>query len=233
MKMMVIIFLFFCELNAQENFSIGNYSVILFNSKLTVENKDHKLLYERSFSNPEIYSVDLDDDGIDELLVNDAKDEDDKNFYTMYIYSMTDSVALVDSIYSGLNEPYCKMSDETNGYIIISGSPDFDEFCSSQNEEIFSPVVCWKYEDGELSLVSDSLYEVYMNENETILQYIISKYANNGKTCETSKMLKDAIAAVYANYYHAGEKSNAESFLKNYYLCKDIEEFKNKIKELL
>ncbi len=41
------------------------------------------------------------------------------------------------------------------------------------------------------------------------------------------------IAAVYANYINAGEKSVASQFLKNYYLCEDLEQFKQKLNELI
>lgn len=233
MKIFLIIFLLFCELQAQESFTINDFLITIHDSKLVVENQSKKSIFQKVFSNPEGFPVDLDNDSNDELLVTDFYEENNKYFYTLYVFSSLDSFYLVDSIYSGMREPSFTLSDETNGYILITGSPDFDEFFNIQEDEIFSPIVCWNYDNQELTIINDQLYDIYIEENEKIISYVAMTCRKLNKTCETSNLLKQAIATVYTNYYHAGEKSNAESFLKNYYLCNDIEEFRSKIKDLL
>lgn len=233
MKTLLIILLLFCELKAQESFTINDFSVTIHDSKLLVQNQNDKIVYQKVFSNPEGFTVDLDNDNIDEFLINDFYEENNQYYYTIYIFSAIDTFYQIDSLYSGLKEPLYVFSSETNSYIIITGSPDFDEFSNIQDDEVFSPIVCWDYNGQEVSIVNDELYDIYINENEKVISYLTMKYRKLGKSCETTKLLKQAIATAYANYYQAGEKSNAESFLKNYYLCNDIEEFKSKIKDLL
>lgn len=233
MKILLILILLFCELQAQDSLSIEGFTAAIIDSKLVVQNQDNKIIYQKLFTNPEGVLVDLDNDNVNELLVSDFYEANNQYFYTLFLFSAYDDFNLVDSIYSGLEEPYYAFSDEINGYIIITGSPDFDELYNIQEESVFSPIVCWSYDGHELGIINDQLYSIYLDENEKIISYVTMAFNKSGKTCEISKQLKQAIATVYTNYYHAGEKTNAENFLKNYYLCKDIEEFKNKIKELL
>ena len=73
-------------------------------------------------------------------------------------------------------------------------------------------------------LVNDEVYNVFINENESIINYLDDYLNDNSKNCKTSITVKAAIAAAYANYINAGEKSVASQFLKNYYLCEDLEQ---------
>ena len=55
----------------------------------------------------------------------------------------------------------------------------------------------------------------------------------NGFNCSTSQLYKGIVASVYANYLNAGEQSLATQMLKKYYLCDDIELFKQEIIDLI
>ena len=232
--MKTLLLLLICvNLYAQDTLLTEDYSVIINNSKMFVEDANKQIIHEITFNNPNGFLVDLDEDGADELIVNDFTEDKNHSYYTLYLFSPVDSFILIDSIYSGLTEPYYTFSDEIKGYMLITGSPDFDEFALAGSEYIFSPLVCWSYTDEGLTIINDQLYDVYIQENDKILSFINSEYSMDGKSCEESSELKQAIATVYTNFYHAGEKTNAENFLRNYYLCKDITEFKNKLKELL
>lgn len=221
------------NLYAQDTLLTENYSIILRNSKMIIENAHKKVIMETTFNNPNGFLIDLDEDGSEELLINDFIVDRNHLLYTLYLFSPVDSFMLVDSIYSGLIEPYYVFSDEIDSYMVITGSPDFDEFAQADTEYIYSPLVCWSYSDEGLTIINEQLYDTFIQENDKIISFLDQEYISNGKSCETTTELKQAIATVYANFYHAGEKTNAESFLRNYYLCNDITEFKNKLKELL
>jgi len=51
--------------------------------------------------------------------------------------------------------------------------------------------------------------------------------------CSLSRHYKGTIASVYANYINAGEQSLAAQMLKKYYVCEDIENFKQEIMDLI
>jgi hypothetical protein len=201
-------------------------------TKLSIITPEQNLIYEKDFVHPAVYTSDLDEDGINELLIVDSILSDNRINFNLFIYNTLDSFYLADSISSGSYLPYETVSEEVSGIIIVSGNPLFD-LLNEGVEEYFIPVNCWKYEDAALILMNADIYDIFISENEFLIDYIDDIYLEYGEECSTSLKLKSAIASAYANYINAGEESVASQFLKNYYLCEDFEEFRNKISEML
>ncbi len=231
MKYLFVLFLLFTisqnSFSQGTNFNIGDFSIKINNSELTAFKND-TLIYEKKFSNPYIDSVDLDNDGINELEVTDSTVSIGSVFYTFYVYSTVDSFFLADSIYSGITQPYEAETDEVQGKIIVTGNPFFDHYNDESNTK-FSPINCWKYESGEVFAVNDEVYDLFMNENDDIIDYLDTYFQSNENDCTKSKEVLGAIAAGYANYVNAGEESSADHFLSNYYFCLDKDIFKKNL----
>ena len=93
------------------NFEVNDYTVNVINSELQVFKND-TLIYSKKFSNPFPASIDLDNDGMNELQVIDSTISGETSYYTFYIYSTLDSFFLADSIYSGITQPYETESED-------------------------------------------------------------------------------------------------------------------------
>ncbi|MDO8548718.1 MAG: hypothetical protein Q7S39_01010, partial [Ignavibacteria bacterium] len=50
--------------------------------------------------------------------------------------------------------------------------------------------------------------------------------------CDRSKEMKSLLASIYINSLNAGEKASAENFLKTFYLCENLESFKEELNNL-
>ena len=235
MKNFVLFFLFFFSINlfAQEDtLSFDNFYLTLQVNLLKVFNSNNKIIYQKKFFNPNAYTTDLNDDNTEEYLVLDSTLNNKIPRYILYIYSTKNKFSFIDSIISGSTEPYETTSGDLGGTVIVAGNPDFEKF-NKDTDNFFIPINCWHYEDSAIFLVNDEVYNVFMNENESIINYLDDYLIDNSKGCQTSIALTAPIVAAYVNYINAGEKSVASQFLKNYYLCKDIEQFKQKLNELI
>jgi len=208
------------------------FSAKIENTNLQVFDKDKHLVIEKKFNDPYDLSVDLDRDGVDEYLVVDDLKKDDKDFYTLYIFNTIDSFYLADSICSGYLEPYQTNSEEVGGIIIVGGNPKFDSL-NTQNNDVYVPINCWQYEKGKISLANDKIYKLFIAENDTMMDVIDSYYDVNGSDCKSTNVMRGLIASVYANYMHAGDKLLAAQFLRRYYHCDAIENFKKSLNSLL
>ena len=222
-----------------ESYQFELFTANLDGSKLSVITLEENFVFEKEFSDPISSASDLDEDGIDELLIVDSIQNNSNINFILYVFNTLDTFYLVDSIASGSSYPYETTSDmfaeqegEIEGVILVCGNPSFDIFNSGAISN-FLPVNCYKFEEAEIFPVNEEIYNVFLNENENIISYLDEFYNSSGKNCESSVKLKSAIASAYANYINAGEESVATQFLKNYYLCDDIEEFKDQINELL
>ncbi len=213
-------------------FHYDTFSVKLVNTKLNEYDRNNKIIYTRDFNSPQDFAVDLDGDGIDELLVNDSYTDSGKTYYTLYIFNTVDSLYLADSIFSGLIEPYETKSDEAKGTIIVSGNPCIDSL-NNDSDNIFLPVNCWKYDNGQLFLINDDLYKIFITENDNIIDYLDNFYLSNKKDCSSTRKIKAAIASGYINYFHSGDKILARQFIREYYLCNDAESFEQNLNKIL
>ena len=236
MKKTTILFFFLLLtvnlLGQDSTYSFDLFKVQLDKSKLEVRDEQQNIIYRKTFFNPNAEVEDLDGDGVDEYLITDYENKGGKTYYSLYVFNTIDSFYVADSINSGLMEPYPTFSQELKGIILVSGNSKFDVF-NSDSDDVFLPLNCWKYENGQLFDVNDELYDYYISENDTLIDYIDSYLENNSSDCNTTDKLKAVLASVYANYLNAGEKILANQFLRKYYFCKDVEVFKQKINMLL
>lgn len=214
-------------------FAVEDFNIKIQDSRLLAGDLDNKTVYQRQFQEPYAYTLDIDGDGASELLVNDDVKTDGQDYYTLYVYNTIGSFYLIDSIYSGLKEPYSFFSDEINNVVLVTGSPDFDSLNASGQDNVFSPLACWSFVDSSLSIVNDQLYNVFLSENEANMKFMDAFFKEHGKNCESSGILKAAIASTYANYIYADEYALADKLLEEYYLCEDLKQFKEQISKLL
>ncbi len=203
------------------------YEPKLENNKLTVADTSGKIIFEKHFNEPAEYFVELSNGSQIEYLIRDKKIVNGIPKYFAFVYSITDTFSLIDSLYSGVYEPVPFYSDELDRTLLLTGNPDFDSLYSSFEHEYFSSINCMVIEDGKLYNVNDLVYDVYLQENEQVISFIESTWSGSSKDCSTSTEIKSAVAAVYVNYLNAGEKVLARQFLNDYYLCPDKESFKN------
>lgn len=218
----------------EELILIDNFKIILKENKLIVSGTvDDQPVLEKTFLNATAIAQDLDNDGIKELIINDNDQRSGISNYNLYIYNAADSFYVVDSISSGFKQPFTFSSEEINEEVLVTGSPDFDSLYSPLLGKAFSPIICWQYNGSELSIVNDKLYEIFISENESMIEYIDVYLKENGKNCISLSKLKQAIASIYANYITADEKTNAEYTLKRYYSCDDLDKFRALLDSLL
>jgi hypothetical protein len=208
-----------------KEYKFKSFSLEIIDSTLYEWGPDSTIIYSKKFYNPQDIAVDLDGDGIDEYIVDDSYTKYQKNYYWLYIFHTADSLYLADSINSGITEPYVTHSDEVQRMIIISGNPVFDSL-NTDTSNIFLPINCWKYDNGRLYSVNDEVYNLFITENNDIIDFLDNYFSSNKTDCTNSDKVKAAIAAAYVNYLNAGEFTLASQFLKRYYLCTDIEKFK-------
>ena len=222
----ISLFFFLCLSYAQnETYNYGNYFISINNSTLKAFNSDTTLFYQKKFSDPVILAIDLDNDDVNEIVVIDNKVLSGKNEYTLFVYNTLDSLYLVDSVYSGSTEPRKVYSEDLNTILLATGNAVFDSLNAIDSLSSL-PLNFWKFEDGSLFLADASVYQLYFNENNNLIDILDGYYSQNGRTCESTLKVKGIIASGFINYYNVGETTLASQFLKNYYLCNDIGNFK-------
>ncbi len=233
MKICAFILLFFTGfLPAQDEvFLFDEFSVKISGKKLIAIDNDENITFEKYFNAPKFFPEDLDGDNVVELICIDSKASELNNIFTLYLFNTLDFFNLIDSLESGITEPYTTLSEETGETIIVTGNPAFMSLIS-KNDEFFLPVDCWKYDSGELFLVNDEVYAIFIMENDQILTFIESYYDANGKSCESTQNIKASIAACYINYLNAGELSVASQLLNKFYFCSDTDQFRKSLFEL-
>jgi hypothetical protein len=138
----------------------------------------------------------------------------------------------VDSIRSGFFEPYIISSKEAESNVIVTGIPRFNEL-NTGKDDIAIPINVWQYEDASISNINKKIYEIFDSETEPIIDYLEDYFDSNVKNCNSSQQVDNIIAAGYINLLNEQENSVASQFLKKYYLCQDIDSFKQKIENLL
>lgn len=228
MKKLILLFLLLSAfpLFAQDGvYDFHSYTLEVSGSTIKAISKDNRVLFRKVFFHPEDIVTDLDSDGVNELVVIDYTNSGSRKDYTLFIYNTLDSLYLADSIYSGSVKPYEAFSEDVNGMICVTGDTRFSELNADSSIYIL-PVNCWKFQDGAVYLANASVYDIFLDENDMILQTIDDYYNSEGRTCSTSSKLKAAIAGGFINYYNAGELTVANQFLKKYYLCADENTFK-------
>lgn len=213
-------------------FEFENYKAVLTDGVLTISDLQGSRVYTREFNDPVIYTEDLDADSSDEFLVVDYQQKGSQFLYNMYVYKIDEEVTLADSISSGMIEPYLVEDEELGSIVIVAGQPDYDYLNIPDSEEIYSPLQCYVFENGELFDVNDELYDIFIDANDDITSSLDDFYRKNNPSCDSTKKVKAAIAEVYINYLSAQEKSLAQKFVDSYYFCSDKAKFLEELNKL-
>ncbi|MEI7811173.1 MAG: hypothetical protein WCJ01_01975 [Ignavibacteria bacterium] len=223
----------FFDIFAQDTtFTIENYRIDLRQFTLTVSNVNSKV-YDKTFFSPMGYSLDMNNDGIEELIISDYQQIAGFEYYTIYVFNTSGSFYQTDSIYSGLKEPYFIYQDEIEALVLVTGSPDFDSMNSTGLETAFSPLTCWCFDDSSLAIVNDRLYDIFLEENTNNIAVLKLFYEEQGKDCRITEIMKPVIASIYINYIRADETAMAERTISQYYYCDDREKFRQVLINLL
>lgn len=233
MKSTLLFFLFglgFIYPQADTTFNMDLLTINLSGNILEVKNPADNILFQHTFNHPSASTSDLDGDGIDELLITDYLEKSEKKDYIFYVFSMMDVISQAE-IYSGYFEPYVIFSEEIQKNIIISGDSTLNYL--NQGSEIFYPLICREYQDGYFVNVNNDLYDLFISDNENIIEYLDNYFKSNRRDCASGVNIKNAVAAGYINYLSAGEITMANHFFQNYYLCDDSLEFKEILNNLL
>ena len=209
-----------------------NFTVKLKDNLLQVFSDQGSLIFTQQFQNPVFTTADLDSDSVEEYILIDYKILDQKKDYTIFVYNTIDTFYCIDSIRSGFYEPYVFYSDEVKGNVIIAGIPGFNEF-NLGKVDISLPFNIWQYGENGIALINDKIYDLFLSENESVVDYLDDYFDSNIKNCNSTELVNNIIATGYINYKNAGELSDAAQFLLKYYLCPDIDNFKKKIEKLL
>lgn len=217
-------------LSAQQEYTFNDFIVSVSARNMSVFSEG-QLIYSREFINPVANSADLDNDGLNDLVIIERRDESDTAVFTVYLFNTIDSFYLADTIASGYYEPYLTFIEEIGEIIIVTGNSDFMHY--TNDKEYFLPLNCYKYDSGEILQVNDELYDIFMAENEAILEYIDEYFAENEKNCTNSRNQASAIATAYANYVNAGEPTLARKLVVQYYFCDDGKELIQQLDGLL
>jgi hypothetical protein len=231
LSFLLFISIFFQSESFSQNetiFTSELFKIILSDNHLIVKDTIGNVVYTGEFLNPDAHSLDLDGDGTDEFLIKDVFEKDSSQEYFFHVYNLIDTFYLAWEINSGVIDPYETFSDEIEGLIIVSGNSDFS-YLNEESEIKALPINCWKFEDGELFLTNEELYDIFMTENDAHLSIL---YADDINDCGKSNRVKSLLASVYINYMNAGEIASAENFLKTFYLCEDLETFKEELNNL-
>jgi len=237
MKFYLIVILLFLttEIFPQSDSTVAEFELftVRLNGKiLNVVSSEGALLYSREFDNPQFTTADLDSDGVEEYILTDYKNIDDMSDYTLFVYNTLDTFYCVDSISSGFIEPYIVFSDEEESNVIIAGIAQFNEL-NIGKDDIALPINVWKYEDAALTNINNEVYDLFESEAEATIDYLEDYFDSNIENCNSSQQVSNVIASGYINLINEGEISVASQFLKKYYLCPDIDSFKQKIEILL
>jgi len=228
-KITLIYFLFNSVIFSQ-NDSMTFFNIAIIGNVLSVSDYSGNLIYEKQFRNPEDALLDFDGDGNDELLVVDSFNEKPV-CYSAYLFNVTDTVYLIDSVYSGVFQPYVVFSEEINQMVLLAGYPELDSVNrASDLDTVFSPINCFAFEGEKIYSVNEELYELFIIENDALISLIQQQIKRD---CNGSKKMLPAIISVYINYLNASEKSLADKFLNEYYFCKDKQKIQTFLRELL
>lgn len=232
-----ILFIFFLfiqiTLKAQvDTISFNSYFVLVEDNSIKVVNAKSELVFQKQFYNSYEYLADVNADQFDELIVVDSIITDGRLNFTIYLFTGKGNFKLIDSIYSGSFFPFITYSEEIESMIIETGIPEFEIF-DQTSEAAYLPINLWRLENDELFLVNDELYEPFIFENTNLIQLIDYYTHDKIMNCSASQHYKGMIASAFANYINAGEHSLAMQLLKKYYVCEDIEIFKQEILDLI
>lgn len=181
-------------------------------------------------SSPKILDAELNNDEKGELIVINRHANEGLTTYSAFIINLFDSIYIIDSVKSGIVEPFLVYSDEVSSTLLIIGYPELDSLNRISSGK-YSPINALMYDGNKIYSVNEEVYSLFIEETEDLLAILDSKPIYTG--CEFTKENSSLIASIYINYVNAGELAMGSVFLKNYYLCTDYVVYKEYLRNLL
>ncbi|MHC1737058.1 MAG: hypothetical protein AB9882_03510 [Ignavibacteriaceae bacterium] len=181
-------------------------------------------------SSPKILDAELNNDDRGELIVINRYVNEGLTLYSAYVINLFDSIYVIDSIRSGIVEPFLAYSEEVSSTLLIIGYPEIDSLNRASAGK-YSPINALMYDGSKIYSVNEEVYSLFIDEIEDLLLLLEGKPIHTG--CEFTKENSSLIASIYINYVNAGDLSMAALFLKNYYFCTDYVLYKEYLRNLL
>lgn len=181
-------------------------------------------------SSPKILDAELNNDERGELIVINRHENGELTTYSAYVINLSDSICVIDSLRSGIVEPFLVYSEEVTSNLLIIGYPEIDSLNRASAGK-YSPINALMYDGSKIYSVNEEVYSLFIEETEDLLKILDEKPILTG--CEFTRENSSLIASIYINYVNAGELSIASLFLKNYYLCTDYVVYKEYLRNLL
>lgn len=216
-----------------ENYEFDGFSVSVNGNLVTAKSGSGEIFYSAKFTNMTESLVDLDNDSLPEFCITTKNTAGKNDYYKFYVFNAVDSFYLADSLESLNIEPYTIIDEESGKTFIVTGNPELKRIAGKNEEKIYAAVDCYGYDGNSFFTANDQVYDVFLQENEELLDSVDAFYKNNANDCSKSDGILSCVAAVYLNFKNANEDSMALHFLNKYYFCKDIMEFKARLNGLL
>lgn len=226
-----IVFSFSIAFAQSDEYLFESFKVKLENKSLLVLDSLNQIVFTKTFHNPVLTLSDLNKDGVDEIIVIDSASAYEQPDYFLFVYSFDEDIILIDSVYSGVTQPFETEFEEFDGTVIVTGDSRYNIF-NQPDKQFYLPLRCLAFGGSKMVLVNDILYDIFIEENEIILANIIDYINTNGKNCSSSEALLPMIISAYVNYMSAGENSAALQLLNNFYYCENKDELINTIQSL-
>lgn len=216
-----------------ENYEFDTYTVTVEKNIVLAMDVNGKIFYNRPFENLKEFLADLDGDSISEFCVTTSKTINNNTFYKVYVYNTIDTFQLADSLESLNLEPYSVYDEESEREIFVVGNPACIKLALNKEETITAALDCYEYDGTGFNLINNQVYDIFMRQNEMLVDSLDSFYADSDSNCTCSQKVRSLIAATYLNYKNAFEDSISLHFLNKYYFCNDVLDFKSKLNGLL
>lgn len=227
----LILFAFSAAFAQSDEYLFESFTVKLENNSLIALDSLNQIVFTKTFHNPVLTLSDLNRDGVDEIIVIDSASTFDQPDYFLFIYNFDSNIILIDSVYSGVTQPFETEFEEIDGTVLVTGDTQYNIF-NQADKQFYLPLKCLAFDGSKMVLVNDILYDIFIEENEIILASIIDYVNANGKNCNSSEALLPMIVSAYVNYISAGEYSSAFQLVNNFYFCENKDELIKKIESL-
>ena len=228
----IIVFSFSIVFAQSDEYLFESFTVKLESKSLIALDSLNQIVFTKTFLNPVLTLTDLNRDGVDEIILIDSNSAFDQPDYHLFIYGFDKNIFLIDSVYSGVIQPFETEFEELDGTVLVTGDTQYN-FFNQADKQFYLPISCLAFDGSKMVLVNDILYDIFIEENEIILASIIDYVNVNGKNCNSSEALLPMIVSAYVNYINAGENSSALQLINNFYYCENKDELIKKIESLM
>lgn len=223
-------------LNSFVQDTIQNFSVEIVIAKgnftLIIKELKKGKIYQKKFFNPNLVFYDLDGDGIDEAVVIDSVESNERTSFSIYVYSFFPKFEFCDSINIGKYAPEFYDLNSEAGYFIKVYDDRFENMFGSTFPLL--PILFYNLVDKTLMLDSEYSYEEYENEIDNLLNLLDD--AKHGFDCNDFNARKDIqkiIGVIYADLIYMNRTFDLTKFVQQNYPCTDANELIEELRNIL